>query len=117
MHRYISKVGESQPANTRNRKEFVTTWLTAFLVSDPSRVLDQLEIVRQKKDCCMVIDGQSLETCLLHHENIFMDIAVHLPAVVACRCSPTQKADVTRLISSYTGRRTCAIGDGGNDVS
>lgn len=90
---------------------------TNFLVTNPSEVLEQLELVRQKKDCCMVIDGQSLETCLRHNETTFMEVAVRLPCVVACRCSPTQKAEVTRLIASYTGRRTCAIGDGGNDVS
>lgn len=44
-------------------------------------------------------------------------IAVRLPAVVCCRCSPTQKAEVAKLIKQYTGRRICAIGDGGNDVS
>ena len=33
------------------------------------------------------------------------------------RCSPTQKADVVQLIRRYTGKQTCAIGDGGNDVS
>jgi phospholipid-translocating ATPase len=76
-----------------------------------------MEAIRQKKDCCMVIDGQSLETCLRHNEISFMDVAVQLPAVFACRCSPTQKAEITRLIATYTGRRTCAIGDGGDDVS
>jgi phospholipid-translocating ATPase len=42
---------------------------------------------------------------------------VQLPTVVACRCSPTQKADVARLIRSFTKKRVCCIGDGGNDVS
>ena len=40
-----------------------------------------------------------------------------LPTVVACRCSPTQKADVARLIRAHTRKRICCIGDGGNDVS
>lgn len=91
--------------------------LLIAVVTDPSEVLVQLEAIRNKKDCCMVIDGESLETCLRQNEISFMDVAVRLPAVVACRCSPTQKAEITRLISSYTGKRTCAIGDGGNDVS
>jgi phospholipid-translocating ATPase len=47
----------------------------------------------------------------------FIQIATALPTVVACRCSPTQKADVARLIRSYTKKRVCCIGDGGNDVS
>ena len=40
-----------------------------------------------------------------------------LPSVICCRCSPTQKAEITRLIKKYSGKLTCAIGDGGNDVS
>jgi phospholipid-translocating ATPase len=52
-----------------------------------------------------------------HHRDEFVDIANLLPVVVCCRCSPTQKADVTRLIKSKTDKRVCAIGDGGNDVS
>ena len=39
------------------------------------------------------------------------------PAVVVCRCSPTQKADIVKLLRTHTGKRTCAVGDGGNDVS
>lgn len=47
----------------------------------------------------------------------FIEIATKLSAVVACRCSPTQKADVARLIRHHTKKRVCCIGDGGNDVS
>jgi phospholipid-translocating ATPase len=47
----------------------------------------------------------------------FIEIATKLTAVVACRCSPTQKADVARLIRQHTRKRVCCIGDGGNDVS
>ncbi len=31
--------------------------------------------------------------------------------------SPTQKAQVVSLIQKHTGKRACAVGDGGNDVS
>jgi len=54
---------------------------------------------------------------LAHHRDAFISLAVRLPAVVACRCSPTQKADVAKLIREYTKKRVCCIGDGGNDVS
>jgi phospholipid-translocating ATPase len=42
---------------------------------------------------------------------------MNLPAVVACRCSPTQKAEVANLIKHMSGKRVACIGDGGNDVS
>ena len=54
---------------------------------------------------------------LTHYRADFISLAVQLPCVVACRCSPTQKADVAMLIRSHTKKRVCCIGDGGNDVS
>lgn len=57
------------------------------------------------------------QLCLGLFKNEFIEITTKLSAVVACRCSPTQKADVARLIRSYTKKRVCCIGDGGNDVS
>jgi len=50
-------------------------------------------------------------------KNEFIEIATKLSAVAACCCSPTQKADVARLICSFTKKRVCCIGHGGNDVS
>ena len=46
-----------------------------------------------------------------------MELAIQSPSVVVCRCTPTQKAEIVRLIRQHTGKRTCSIGDGGNDVS
>ncbi|KAL0952707.1 hypothetical protein HGRIS_006943 [Hohenbuehelia grisea] len=78
---------------------------------------DQLEFLQSKLDCCLVIDGESLQLCLNLFKNEFIEITTKLSAVVACRCSPTQKADVARLIRKHTRKRVCCIGDGGNDVS
>ncbi|KAK8169510.1 phospholipid-translocating P-type ATPase-like protein [Phyllosticta citrichinensis] len=78
---------------------------------------DSLDFLRGKPDACLLIDGESLALMLTHYRQAFISIAVNLPAVVACRCSPTQKADVAKLIRSYTKKRICCIGDGGNDVS
>ena len=47
----------------------------------------------------------------------FLEIACTAPAVICCRCSPTQKAQVVTHIKEFTGKRCLAIGDGGNDVS
>ncbi|KAA1475730.1 phospholipid-translocating P-type ATPase [Dentipellis sp. KUC8613] len=81
------------------------------------QVRDELDFLQNKLDCCLVIDGESLQLCLNLFKNEFIEITTKLSAVVACRCSPTQKADVARLIRSYTKKRVCCIGDGGNDVS
>ena len=57
------------------------------------------------------------QVCLEYYEHEFMELVTMCPAVVCCRCSPEQKAQVVRLIQEHTGKITCAIGDGGNDVS
>ncbi|RDW89119.1 phospholipid-transporting ATPase-1 [Coleophoma cylindrospora] len=78
---------------------------------------DHLDFLRSKTDACLLIDGESLSLLLTHFRTEFISLAVLLPTVVACRCSPTQKADVAKLIREYTKKRICCIGDGGNDVS
>jgi phospholipid-translocating ATPase len=78
---------------------------------------DHLDFLRSKTDACLLIDGESLSLLLTHFRTDFISLAVLLPAVVACRCSPTQKADVAKLIREHTKKRICCIGDGGNDVS
>lgn len=78
---------------------------------------DHLDFLRSKTDACLLIDGESLSLLLTHFRTEFISLAVLLPAVVACRCSPTQKADIARLIREHTKKRICCIGDGGNDVS
>jgi phospholipid-translocating ATPase len=78
---------------------------------------DHLDFLRGKKDSALLIDGESLALLLTHFRTEFIGLAVLLPAVIACRCSPTQKADIAILIREFTKKRICCIGDGGNDVS
>uniref|UniRef100_A0A3P9KZT9 Phospholipid-transporting ATPase n=1 Tax=Oryzias latipes TaxID=8090 RepID=A0A3P9KZT9_ORYLA len=77
----------------------------------------ELNAFRRKHDCALVISGDSLEVCLRYYEHEFVELACQCPAVVCCRCSPTQKAQIVMLLQQHTANRTCAIGDGGNDVS
>ncbi|KAJ8000292.1 hypothetical protein DPEC_G00203320 [Dallia pectoralis] len=77
----------------------------------------ELNAFRKKHDCALVISGDSLEVCLQYYEHEFVELACQCPAVVCCRCSPTQKAQIVQLLKQHTENRTCAIGDGGNDVS
>ncbi|KAJ1826112.1 putative aminophospholipid-translocase [Coemansia sp. RSA 2599] len=80
-------------------------------------VTDALETLRTLGDCCLIIDGDSLHVAMDFFRDEFVQLASTLSAVVCCRCSPTQKADVVRLIQKFTGKRVLAVGDGGNDVS
>ena len=86
-------------------------------VKSPDAIKSELELLQSKPDCALVIDGESLQLSLNHYRSEFIEVTTKLPVVVACRCSPTQKADVARLIRQYTKKRVCCIGDGGNDVS
>ncbi|TKC49240.1 hypothetical protein EI555_010561 [Monodon monoceros] len=64
-----------------------------------------------------MLRNAGLKVCLKYYEHEFVELACQCPAVVCCRCGPTQKAHIVKLLQQHTGRRTCAIGDGGNDVS
>ncbi|EXJ80352.1 phospholipid-translocating ATPase [Capronia coronata CBS 617.96] len=78
---------------------------------------DALDMMRNQIESCLLIDGESLGLMLSQFRQEFVSVAVKLPAVIACRCSPTQKAEVAQLIRKHTKKRVCCIGDGGNDVS
>ncbi|OJJ43841.1 hypothetical protein ASPZODRAFT_73331 [Penicilliopsis zonata CBS 506.65] len=90
---------------------------TVAKVKDKASAQEALDFIRNKPDCCLLIDGESLGLMLSQFRTTFISLAVVLPAVVACRCSPTQKAEVAELIRHHTKKRVCCIGDGGNDVS
>lgn len=90
---------------------------TVTKVQDKSGAQEALDFLRNKTDCCLLIDGESLSLMLSQFRSSFISVAVLLPAVIACRCSPTQKAEVAELIRQHTKKRVCCIGDGGNDVS
>ncbi|KAK4762785.1 hypothetical protein SAY86_008553 [Trapa natans] len=65
----------------------------------------------------LIIDGKSLAYALEDDvKNMFLKLALGCASVICCRSSPKQKALVTRLVKSGTGKTTLAIGDGANDV-
>lgn len=47
----------------------------------------------------------------------FLDLCISCKAVICCRVSPIQKADVVDLVTTNTKSVTLAIGDGANDVA
>jgi len=65
-----------------------------------------------------MIDGNALDLFMSVPllEQKFLTSACQAPSVCVCRCSPTQKADITKKISEFTGKRVAGVGDGGNDV-
>ncbi|CAN6331720.1 unnamed protein product [Urochloa humidicola] len=65
----------------------------------------------------LIIDGKSLTYALEDDTKaMFLELAIECGSVICCRSSPKQKALVTRLVKTGTGKVTLAIGDGANDV-
>ncbi|KAL4114266.1 hypothetical protein PRIC2_014589 [Phytophthora ramorum] len=68
----------------------------------------------------VVIDGECLELTLADErcQHEFLSLAMACEAVVCCRVSPSQKAEVVTLVRTTNKKvRTLAIGDGANDVA
>ena len=67
----------------------------------------------------LTIDGGTLS--VLFNEKLdeqFRDVCMRCDAVLCCRMSPAQKAQVVKLVKmSKSKPMTAAIGDGANDVS
>ena len=69
----------------------------------------------------LVIDGYSLEFALNQEKEsadpaALLQFASCCQAVVCCRVSPKQKADLVEVVRAKRGVITLAIGDGANDV-
>lgn len=67
-------------------------------------------------NAALIIDGKALSYALAPPlAPLFLRVGLRCKAVVCCRVSPLQKAQVTTLVRS-SGSITLAIGDGANDV-
>jgi len=93
----------------------------ALVISGDSLEVKHLKYSIYSTQSCMIIqDGfshtgnislcVSHQVCLRYYEHEFVELACQCPAVVCCRCSPTQKAQIVRLLQQHTANRTCAIG-------
>ncbi len=93
---------------------------TLFEIKDKDEELEVSNLLNQfnvsSRNTVLVIDGTSLKTAIKTNEKLFFEVASKAPAVICCRCSPTQKAQITECLKKYTGKIIACIGDGGNDV-
>merc|ERR1719225_460277 len=84
-------------------------------------LLDPLKdnkLIGKDNELTLVVDGKSLEFTLKPElKNDFIDLCISCKAVVACRVSPSQKAEIVQLVKDHTKAITLAIGDGANDVA
>lgn len=79
---------------------------------------NELNALRRKSDVALVLSGSALNVCLQYYEAEVAELVCGCTAVVCCRCSPEQKAQIVNLLRKYRAPlRVAAVGDGGNDVS
>ncbi len=77
-------------------------------------------MLKEQKKRGLLVEAQALNMILadIMLKKNFIKIAKTCEAVICCRVSPRQKADVVRLIKEDDEEAiTLAIGDGANDVS
>ncbi|XP_030014862.1 phospholipid-transporting ATPase ID isoform X2 [Sphaeramia orbicularis] len=81
--------------------------------SPPSNLMDNIS-----GEFALVINGHSLAHALeADMEGEFVSTACACKAVICCRVTPLQKAQVVELIKKHKKAVTLAVGDGANDVS
>ena len=75
-------------------------------------------VVGQNNNLTLVVDGKSLQfTLQTDSRKDFIELCCSCRAVICCRVSPIQKADMVTLVKEHTGAVTLSIGDGANDVA
>lgn len=66
----------------------------------------------------VVIDGETLRYALgTDIKPLFLALGTQCSAVICCRVSPAQKAQVVKLVKDGCNAMTLSIGDGANDVA
>jgi len=80
--------------------------------------LQKAGIVGKDNNITLVTDGKSLQFTLLpEFRKDFIDLCTSCRAVICCRVSPIQKAEMVELVKEHTKAITLSIGDGANDVA
>ncbi|XP_045203321.2 probable phospholipid-transporting ATPase IA isoform X3 [Mercenaria mercenaria] len=75
------------------------------------------DLIKKENEVALIIDGKTLKYALACDcRQDFLDIAVSCKAVICCRVSPLQKAELVDLVKKSCSAITLAIGDGANDV-
>ena len=84
----------------------------------PQSTMIEEESPQGTEGYALVINGDSLAHALKPaYEKMFLEIGCQCSAVICCRVTPLQKAQVVALVKRNKKAVTLSIGDGANDVS
>lgn len=89
-------------------------------ICSPTKVSENKTLIMKETMRGLLVEAGALGQILsdIEYKSNFLKIAKSCEAVICCRVSPSQKADVVRLIKEDDDQIvTLAIGDGANDVS
>ncbi|KAL0584012.1 hypothetical protein ABG067_006109 [Albugo candida] len=128
LKRYIDEISESEAKAGKSKDHASACGIIPCrgspVSNDPecARPLTRIENrptnLRQNDAFALVIDGETLELALEDCPELLIEFVEKTAAVIACRVSPAQKAQLVRLVRERNPKvRTLAIGDGANDVS
>lgn len=111
--RYVSKASMETPVSISRSLKYVDDPFHEDLLNSPIDI--------ENINLGLVIDGDSLNFILASTEamKLFSILSFLCNAVICCRVSPQQKAEVVKLVKNHFDFKpvTLAIGDGANDVS
>ncbi|CAL8148755.1 unnamed protein product, partial [Orchesella dallaii] len=75
-------------------------------------------VLPKDNDATVIVDGPTLKFGMDPDlKDDFLKLCCSCRAVIVCRASPMQKAEIVELVTIRTGAVTLAIGDGANDVA
>ncbi|KAG2453313.1 hypothetical protein HYH02_001537 [Chlamydomonas schloesseri] len=119
MHQFtisVYGVEEIEKAEKAGNKELAEQLSHAAVANSIQTIEETMNSKREGSLFAIVIDGKALSFALSKDlAPGFLRIGLRCKAVVCCRVSPLQKAQVTKLVRDH-GDTTLAIGDGANDV-
>jgi magnesium-transporting ATPase (P-type) len=108
----ISKIEELFHIRIDNNQDKRMTWANLGIDLQNKNLLEEFE------GFCLLITGAALVYALSDQLKMkFLELSTMCKAVICCRVTPLQKAQVVELIMKNDNVITLAIGDGANDVS
>lgn len=75
--------------------------------------------IKEERKKALIVEGEALAYILADERmmELFIEIVIDCDAVICCRATPKQKAQMVRIVKNETNKVTLAIGDGANDVN
>jgi phospholipid-translocating ATPase len=108
--------------NNKNKLFYITKAKSTQEIKSNLQQYSQKLLKEPTGDYALVVDGGSLAMILNQEDGVlqehFIDVGQKCRAVLCCRMSPLQKAEVVRIVKRSKEKPiTLAIGDGANDCS